>query len=167
MRGPRPLDSFATVLRGLARRLGLETPLLEHRLQREWPEIAGEPLASNTWPDRIRYKKLHLRVSNSVWMHQLTFLKPALIQKLATIAGPEAITDLALRVGEMPASIVSPDLSIRPQAQPTPVIAFPPEVSIPIAAIQDPAIRRRFIEVIGAYPSRVPPPTGSGPSRVP
>ena len=59
-------------------------------------------MASNTWPDQIRYKKLYLLVHNSVWLHQLTFLKPTLIQKLNGAAGGELITEIVLRVGEIP-----------------------------------------------------------------
>ncbi len=102
MRGVRPLDSFGTVLSGLARRLGLESKLLESRIQREWPALVGEPIASNTWPDQIRYKKLYLRVHNTVWLHQLTFLKPTLVQKLNSVAGTDLIADIVLRVGELP-----------------------------------------------------------------
>lgn len=150
MRGPRPLDSFATVLTGLARRLGLETMLLEHRLQREWRSIAGEPLASNTWPDQIRYKKLYLRVRNSIWMHQLTFLKPALIQKLATIAGPDAITDIALRVGEL--TQTDPPSSSKPSMQATAVSApsatLLAEASAHASAVKDPDLRDRLAHLM-------------------
>lgn len=150
MHGPRSLDSFATVLTGLARRLGLETMLLEHRLQREWRTIAGEPLASNTWPDQIRYKKLYLRVRNSVWMHQLTFLKPALIQKLATIAGPEAITDIALRVGELThtdqPSFRNP--SVQASGISAPTAALLAEASAHASAVQDPDLRDRLAQLM-------------------
>ncbi len=82
MRGIGSIDSLSSILEGVARRLGLESKLLENRLRRDWVSIVGEPIASNTWPDQIRYKKLYLLVHNSVWLHQLTFLKPTLIQKL-------------------------------------------------------------------------------------
>src|SRR5512138_3360532 len=101
MRGVRPIDSIGTVLNGLARRLGLESKLLECRIRREWTTIVGEPIASNTWPDQIRYKKLYVRVHNTVWLHQLTFLKPALIKKLSSVAGTDLISDIVLRVGEL------------------------------------------------------------------
>ena len=104
MRGLGSIDSVSSVLEGLARRLGLESKLLESRLRRNWVSIVGEPIASNTWPDQIRYKKLYLLVHNSVWLHQLTFLKPTLIHKLNTVAGGELITDIVLRVGELPAT---------------------------------------------------------------
>ena len=36
-----PLDSFGAILSGLAKRLGLETRLVELRIQQRWPEIVG------------------------------------------------------------------------------------------------------------------------------
>ena len=56
MRGLASIDSLSSILEGVARRLGLESKLLESRLQRDWVSIVGEPIASNTWPDQIRFK---------------------------------------------------------------------------------------------------------------
>jgi hypothetical protein len=166
MRGVGTIDSLSSILEGVARRLGLESKLLENRLRRDWVSIVGEPMASNTWPDQIRYKKLYLLVHNSVWLHQLTFLKPTLIQKLNGAAGGELITEIVLRVGEIP---------LRTAASPT----TPPldgdvivsevalaEVSSHVSAIQDPDLRLLFTSVISRN-LRTPTPPGRGPSRVP
>jgi hypothetical protein len=102
MRAQGSLDSVACVLEGLARRLGLEIKLLESRLRREWPDIVGEQIAAHTRPEQIRFKKLLIHVRHSVWLQQLTFLKPALLQKINGIAGTPLITELALRIGDVP-----------------------------------------------------------------
>src|SRR4029078_6598122 len=102
MRGTCRIDSVSSILEGVARRLGLESKLLENRLRRDWASIVGEAMASNNWPEQIRYNKIYLLVHNSVWLHQLTFLKPTLIQKLNGAAGGELITEIVLRVGQMP-----------------------------------------------------------------
>ena len=60
-------------------------------------------MASHTWPAQIRFKKLYLIVRNSVWLQQLTFLKPALLAKLQAESGADFVTDLACRVGEIEA----------------------------------------------------------------
>ena len=166
MRGLGSFDSLSSVLEGLARRLGLESKLFESRLRRNWVSIVGEPIASNTWPDHIRYKKLYLLVHNSVWLHQLTFLKPTLLHKLNTVAAGELITDIVLRVGEIPPRVVV--------SATTPVIDSDfivsevalAEASSPVSAIQDPDLRLRFTEVISRFP-QAPTPPGWGPSRVP
>lgn len=166
MRRLGSIDSVSIVLAGLARRLGLESKLLESRLRRNWVSIVGEPIASNTWPDQIRYKKLYLLVHNSVWLHQLTFLKPTLLHKLNTVAGGELITDIVLRVGEIPSRAAASTATSAIDSDFTVSEVALAEASSPVSAIQDPDLRLRFTEVISRYP-RAPTPPGWGPSRVP
>ena len=167
MRGLGPIDSLSCILEGVARRLGLESKLLESRLRRNWVSIVGEPIASNTWPDQIRYKKLYLLVHNSVWLHQLTFLKPTLLHNLNGVAGGELVTDIVLRVGEIPsraaASATTDRIDDTFQTVSEVILA---EASSHVSAIHDPDLRLRFTEVISRYP-QAPTPSGWDPSRVP
>ena len=166
MRGFGSLDSFSSVLEGLARRLGLETKLLENRIRRDWASVVGEPVASNTWPDQIRYKKLYLLVHNSVWMHQLTFLKPTLLQKLKVVVGGELITDIVLRVGEIPSREVVSGTAPAIDRDFTVSEIIASEAASHVSAIQDPDLRLRFTLVISKN-LRPQAPPGRGPSRVP
>jgi predicted nucleic acid-binding Zn ribbon protein len=154
MRGPGSLDSFSTILSGLAKRLGLQTHLFELRLQQQWREIIGEPIASHTWPSQVRFKKLHLIVRNSVWVQQLTFLKPTLLAKLNEQAGSEFITDIAFRVGEIP----SPDSRTTDSApspqRPAVNEAALIEAEAHAAAVQDPELRNRLTCVMAEAFSR-------------
>ncbi len=167
MSGSGPLDSFGTILSGLAKRLGLESRLIELRLQHQWHAIVGEPLASHAWPDQIRFKKLYLIVRNSVWLQQLTFLKPALLAKLNAEAGSELLTDIVLRVGEIPSQKPEPAPTIPPPQNTGASDKELAEFAAHASAIQDPSIRRRFTEVISNYPSQLPLPPEEDPSRVP
>jgi hypothetical protein len=166
MRGLGSIDSLSSVLEGLARRLGLESKLLESRLRRDWVSIVGEPIASNTWPDQVRYKKLYLLVHNSVWLHQLTFLKPTLLHKLNAVAGGELLTEIVLRVGEIPSRVVVSGTTPAMDGDFTVNEVALAEASSHVSAIQDPGLRLRFTEVISRYP-QAPTPPGWGPSRVP
>jgi hypothetical protein len=149
MRGLGRIDSISSILEGLARRLGLESKLLEGRLRRDWTSIVGEPLASNTWPDQIRYKKLYLLVHNSVWLHQLTFLKPTLLRTLNKVAGGELITDIMLRVGELPrAGRMPASPGVLSETPSSPGDALLAEVSMHVTAIQDPIIRDRLAQLM-------------------
>ncbi|MDP3092653.1 MAG: DUF721 domain-containing protein [Nitrospira sp.] len=163
-----PLVSFGTILSSVAKQLGLETRLIEVRIQQQWPALVGEPIGSHTWPVQIRFHKLYLLVENSVWLQQLTFLKPALLAKLNAEAGSELLTDIVLRVGEIPSQ----------QPEPAPAAPTPQntgasdqelaEFAAHASAIQDPGIRQRFREVISNYPSlAIPLPPEGDPSRVP
>src|SRR5262245_55706093 len=152
MRGPGSLDSFSTILSGLAKRLGLQAHLFELRLQQQWREIIGEPIASHTWPAQVRFKKLYLIVRNSVWLQQLTFLKPTLLAKLNEQAGSEVLTDIAFRVGEIPER---PTVSSGPSPESVQVTdAALVEAKAHAAAVQDPELRMRLASVMAEAFSR-------------
>ena len=91
--------SVGEVLATLARRYGLQSKLFESNLTERWPEVAGETIAAHTRPDGIRFKRLYLLVENSVWLQQLTFFKPSLLEKVNAAAGKPLVTDIVLRVG--------------------------------------------------------------------
>ncbi len=167
MARPGTLDSFGTILSGLSKRLGLESRLVELRLQHQWREIVGEPMASHTWPAQIRFKKLYLIVRNSVWLQQLTFLKPALVAKLQADAGPELVADIVGRVGELPNDMESPAVDLSPDVRSAQSEGSWAEVVTHTTIIQDPSLRERFREVISRYPVQVPPQPARGPSRAP
>lgn len=159
------LDSFGSVLSGLAKRLGLESRLLELRLQHEWREIVGEPVGSHTWPSHIRFKKLSLVVRNSVWLQQLTYLKPALLAKLNKAAGTDLVKEIVLHVGDIPSPPTAhSDIPIADGTSPE-TEAARAEAALHVAAIQDPGIRQRFTSVISKYPSQAPLPPATGRSR--
>jgi Dna[CI] antecedent, DciA len=152
MRPSGSLDSFGTVLSGLAKRLGLQSHLFELRLQQQWREIVGEPIGSHTWPTQVRYKKLYLIVRNSVWLQQLVFLKPTLLAKLNERAGTEMLTDIAFRVGEIPEAL--PVTSV-PSRQELPITeAAVVEACAHAAAVQDPELRDRLAAVMAEAFSR-------------
>lgn len=167
MRGPGALDSFGNILSGLAKRLGLESRLLELRLQHRWHDLVGEPTASHTWPTQIRFKKLYLVVRNSVWLQQLTFLKPALLTKVQAEAGADSVTDIAFRVGEIPDDVETAPTTSTTGTEPTQPDVPSAEVVSHTEVIQDPTLRERFRAVISQYPSPVPPQPARDPSPAP
>ncbi len=75
--------------------------LLEVRLQEEWPSIVGQTLAKHASPDCIRFHKLYLVAENSVWLQQLVFLKPAILQALQTRIPDLSLVDIVLRLGTL------------------------------------------------------------------
>lgn len=161
MRPSGSLESFGTVLSGLAKRLGLQSHLFELRLQQQWREIVGEPIGSHTWPTQVRYKKLYLIVRNSVWLQQLVFLKPTLLAKLNERAGTEMLTDIAFRVGEIPEAL---PVASAPSRQELPVTeAAVVEARAHAAAVQDPELRDRLASVMAEAFSRSLPKDGELP----
>ena len=93
---------LTTVIAQFSKSYGLEMKILESHLQQEWSQIVGSQLAAHTWPDAVKFKKLFLLAENSVWLQQLMFLKPALLEKIHGRANGSLISDIVLRVGEIP-----------------------------------------------------------------
>jgi hypothetical protein len=158
MRGQSRLDSFGTILAGVAHRLGLESKLVEARLRRDWPDIVGDPIATHTRPDQIRFKKLYVFVHNSVWLQQLTFLKPVLLEKVNTMAGETLVTEIVLRIGELSAEQRSSQPpSTREATRPQPSAELLREAALHSQGIQDPALREHLAAVMVQALSLTPP----------
>ena len=94
--------SFQTILQDVARRQGFDLKMVEYRLHARWKEVVGEVLAVHTSPSRIKFRKLYITVENSMWLHQLTFLKKPILEKIHSTIGPGLLTDLIFHVGEIP-----------------------------------------------------------------
>ncbi len=156
MRKPSPFSSVSAVLATVAKRLGLETKLLEFQLRRDWPRIVGEPIAAHTRPDQIRFKKLFLLVENSVWMQQLTFLKPTLLEKINAAAGTELVTEIVLRIAELGTVTDRQTGALNDEEGPAPEPT--PEALAAAAAhaesIQDPELRTHLTKVMAVAIAR-------------
>ena len=105
--------SFQTILQGVARSQGFSVRLWEYRLQIQWRGIVGEVLAAHTWPTRIRFRKLFVAVENSVWLHQLMYLKATLLEKIQSKSPDLYLNDIDFRIGEIPEQ--KPDV-LQPQS---------------------------------------------------
>jgi hypothetical protein len=139
----------ALILDGLARRLGLDSKLLESRLRRQWTDIVGEQVAAHTRPEHIRFKKLLIHVRHSVWLQQLTFLKPALLQNINGAGTDPLVSDLVLRIGDVGDSPA--DTPGRAQTAPAPVEPSPEmkaEAALYAQAVKDLSLRERLATVM-------------------
>jgi len=152
---------FGSVLASLAQRYGLGTKLLEYKLHQHWGMIAGDAVAAHTRPDTIRFKKLYLFVENSVWLQHLTFLKPALIERINASAGHLVVSDIVLRVGEVHQSARQKEKGKNEEER---LSVSPPAEAVAEAAayaepVTDPDLRTRLAQVIAqalSTPQRPP-----------
>lgn len=102
------------------RALGLERPLKAASLEGLWPEVVGQEVAERTRPGPISRGRLTVLVADSVWLQQLTMLKPRLIEGLNRRLGEPLVRDLFFRVGTLP------PVAALPVAPPPPPPAEPP-----------------------------------------
>jgi hypothetical protein len=162
--------SVGSVLKTVVHRHGIDLKLLEYQLRQGWAEIAGPQIAAHTRPDYIRFKKLYLIVENSVWLQHLTFLKPALLEKIAMAAGSPAVTDIVLRVGELQ-GVESQKPNVASEPSTLDIRRADTDLSSPeaqaqaaatVASVTDPGLRERLSEVLANALSSQSRPAGSG-----
>jgi hypothetical protein len=153
----RSFSPLRSILTSLARGIGLEPRLLEARLRRRWPAIAGDVIAAHTRPEQIRYKKLYLIAESSVWLQHLTFMKPALIEKINEAAGGSVVTDILLRVGEIEPAAAPAAAPADRAASPAPTPEARAEALRLTAGVKDPELRARLAEAVAAALGSSPP----------
>lgn len=83
------------------KRMGLNRRMNEQRVFDRWKEAVGEGVAKRTEPIRIENQVLYLKVTNSVWMQQLQFMKELILKKLHEKAGIDFLQDLRFFIGEV------------------------------------------------------------------
>lgn len=93
------MTDISSVIKNLSKSLGFEQKMVELSIQKRWNEIMGENIANHTRPGQIRYKKLYIEVDNSVWMHQLLFLKEEVLSRVNRSIGREIIDEVRFKLG--------------------------------------------------------------------
>jgi predicted nucleic acid-binding Zn ribbon protein len=93
----------------------LHVPMKDRSLTDAWNCAVGPQIGAKAQPDRLRDDVLYVRVANSVWMHELQFMKQDIISKLNGILGGTNISQIRFFIGEVEAPRVKhagPDLML-------------------------------------------------------
>ena len=69
-----------------------------------WNESVGKGIAAHTYPFKFRNNTLFVRVSNSVWMQQLQFMKQDIIDKVNPAFGNRTVKNIHFSIGKIPAA---------------------------------------------------------------
>jgi hypothetical protein len=81
----------------------LHLPMKDRTLIDAWNRAAGPQIGAKAQPDRLREEVLYVRVANSVWMHELQFMKQDIISKLNGILGGAKVSQIRFFIGEIEA----------------------------------------------------------------
>lgn len=76
----------------------------DRRLIEIWGQAVGPQIASQSRPEHLRGELLLVKVANSVWRHQLHFLKEEIIDKVNTCLGKTSVKDIRFVIGQLPAA---------------------------------------------------------------
>lgn len=95
-------SSSRSIIKDISQSHGFAVRLCEYRLQKQWTALVGEVVASHTWPVRVKFRKLYVAVDNSVWLHQLRYLKTTLMENIQAQMEELQLEDIIFRIGEIP-----------------------------------------------------------------
>lgn len=98
----RGLSSITPILNRLTRKAGLEKGIASFKLGEHWEEAVGHQIAAHTYPQEIRFDTLILLVDEAVWMHQLSFMKKEIIEKVNRFLKKHPIQNLRFRIASLP-----------------------------------------------------------------
>ena len=93
--------TISSVLGATLPNLNLGAKLKEYRLKKLWPECVGKAIARHAAPVRIIGTVLFCSVESAPWMTELNYQKSAIIEKLNSLLGPETVTDIVFRTGQV------------------------------------------------------------------
>jgi len=100
------------------------------RVREIWPKVANRALTEHAWPAALSGEELIIDVQDSQWLHELTYMRQAILQKLALLCPHLPLSRLRLRL----ASRDRPPMPRR--VEPTPA---PPSIPPPLAGPLEPA----------------------------
>lgn len=123
--------------------VAVDTIRLLH-VQDAWRNIAGPQLAARTWPTAISGDLLVIHVHDSQWLHELTYMRQDLLQRLATQLPNAAIKALRLRLGEVPPVTRRPAPELGPPRLPPPQFSPEPDAATRAAleTVTDPELKQ-------------------------
>ena len=155
--GPRmsSFTSIQTLIKDFSKGSALGLKLSEARLQQEWEALVGPTIAKHSYPESIRYSKLYLVADNSIWLQQLRFLKPTLLENIHSLLPELSLTDVILRIGSIPERTSAAVPSLRPVSQPS---VLPSSFATGLAQrLSDPELQALLSQTITKSLSEPPP----------
>lgn len=86
-----------SVLTPLIRNLGIENGVRLAQIRAHWHTLFQQPLSLHVWPSQLSGDELVLNVDSAVWLQELTFHKPTIIERLS----PYRIQTIRFRLGRV------------------------------------------------------------------
>ncbi|MBR1809101.1 MAG: DUF721 domain-containing protein [Paludibacteraceae bacterium] len=89
-------ESVGAVVAQVLREMGLEKPLLEHRLIEAWPSLMGPLVQKYTGKIEIKNGVMLVQITSAALRQELFIARKQLVEKLNKEMGAEIITDIRL-----------------------------------------------------------------------
>lgn len=101
----KKLQQLGDILQTTLKKRKINLDLEDQKLQGLWSQAVGSQISSQTRPHRIKGNTLHVKVSSSVWMHQLQFLKDEIIEKINKSQEKEIVKNIYFSIGDISSAI--------------------------------------------------------------
>jgi predicted nucleic acid-binding Zn ribbon protein len=148
---PQSIDRVGEVLGNSLKRLDLSYRLNEYGVWPVWDEVVGKTIAVNAQPEKIRNGTLFVKVTSSVWMQQLQFMKEMIAEKLNHRLSREVVKNIFFVVGRIDSS--SPTETVTPAS--TPAVDQEPKIDEQfLESVSDPELRQAFKKLLKSYSRR-------------
>ena len=96
------LQRLGDVLQKTLKGLKISRNFTDQNILNAWNKAVGPQISAQTHLDKLRKDTLFVKVSNSIWMHQLQFMKLDIIDKTNKILGKEMIKNIYFSIGVIP-----------------------------------------------------------------
>jgi hypothetical protein len=97
-------QKLGNILQDILKKHNISIDSGEQRLLEIWNRAVGLQISAHTRPEKLKRNTLFVKVSSSVWMHQLHILKSDIIEKINTLLGKELVKNVHFSIGEIPSS---------------------------------------------------------------
>lgn len=115
--GSRQLQKIGEILERVLKKKGIAVPMKDVSLRELWDRTVGPMIAVQTRPERVWRGTLFVKVSTSVWMHQLQFLRDGILERLKNQWREETIERLHFSIGPVGPAAKSTDDFFHPTAR--------------------------------------------------
>jgi hypothetical protein len=148
---PQSIDRVGEVLGNSLKRLDLSSRLSEYGVWPVWDEVVGKTIALNAQPEKIRNGTLFVKVTSSVWMQQLQFMKEMIAEKVNHRLNREVVKNIFFVVGR----IDSPEAAETVPPASTPALHQEPKIDEQfLESVSDPELRQAFKRLLKSYSRR-------------
>ena len=91
------MERIKKVLERALRNLGIEKKVKEGRVFEVWDKAVGKKIGAHAHPLKIKRGKLFVKVTDSSWLQELSFLKEKIIKKVNKGLGEEVVKEIFFR----------------------------------------------------------------------
>lgn len=132
---------IADVISGAFQRLGLDNRFRQSEIWGVWSTVVGLQIARHAQPHAISHGRLIVHVTDPVWLHHLSMMRPKVIAALNEKLRTSSVRELILRVGEVKEPCIPPGSSLHASKETLPDPARVARIEALLAPLGDTPFR--------------------------